>query len=558
MAQTAEFDAVVDEFFARYFAFHPTSASKAGLHQFDDQIGPRDRAAIEAYLDDLRRLEWRFEDLGTGLDPDRALDRDLVLREIRGDLFWYEDVGNWRTNPRFYASQMDLTLLLLLDYAPLSVRMESIVGRIEQFPLLVAAARANIKNPPRPFVETALVTYRGWPAFLEGDLTEALSGVDDPDLQSRFRAARDRAAEALREYAAHLESILPEADGDYALGAERYRRMNAILAGIDISNEMLKSIAEAELDRIRSMGEELAAELVPEVPPERRLAAAFELLAEDKPRADAIVQTAADFIGDLRDFTQRAAIGTVLPGDVKVLEIPPFRRTNFAYIWIPGPYETSDNTGLYFIHPVEPDWSEEVTDDFLGTNNRWAILNTSGHEAYPGHYHHYNHVNRSPTRTQQLLTAYVTTEGWAHYSEEMAWRQGLGDGSPRLGLGMVQDALRRVVRFLASIGLHTEGMSVAEAEQMFLSIAHLDSVNAHQQALRGTYDPEYLNYTLGKLMIRDLREEASAAAEARGQSFDLGAFHDTFMERGAPPVSWVAQRILDDPNWEPLRLSDRP
>jgi uncharacterized protein (DUF885 family) len=238
---------------------------------------------------------------------------------------------------------------------------------------------------------------------------------------------------------------------------------------------------------------------------------------------------------------------------VEVREIPPFRRTNFAYIFIPGPFETAATTGFYFIQPVEHEWSEAVKAEFLTRNNDWAILNTSGHEAYPGHYHHRNHINRAATRAQQLLTAYVTTEGWAHYGEEMSWRQGLVGGGPKLGLAVVQDALLRVVRYLASIGLHTEGMSVETAEEMFRAMAYQDSVNARQQALRGTYDPEYLNYTLGKLMILRLREDARAAAKARGEAFDLKAFHDELMSHGAPPVPWIGRRILNDPEWHPFR-----
>ena len=217
--------------------------------------------------------------------------------------------------------------------------------------------------------------------------------------------------------------------------------------------------------------------------------------------------------------------------------------------------ERSATTGLYFIQPVEDEWSESVVREFLARNNEWSILNTSGHEAYPGHYHHFNHVHRAPTKTQRLLTAYVTTEGWAHYAEEMSWREGLADGDPRLGLAVVQDALLRVVRYLASIGLHTEGMTVDEAETLFRTVAFQDSVNARQQALRGTYDPEYLNYTLGKLMIRELRADARAAAEGAGDDFDLTAFHDDFMSRGAPPVPWIGRRLLDDPAWMPFSSS---
>jgi uncharacterized protein (DUF885 family) len=549
-----EFESAVDDFFERYFEFYPTLAAGAGLHEYDGQLGPRDAESIRAWLVELDVFEERFAAMDPAtLTDDQRLDRDLILREIRGDRFWLEEVGTWRSDPRFYASQWDLTLLLLLDYAPLAERMGAIVSRLERFPGLVAAARANVEDPPRPFVETALITYRGWPAFLENDLTEALAGVDDPALQSRFAAARERAVQAITDYRTHLETeVLPSADGEFALGTARYETMNALLSGLDVPVEELKAIGEAELARLQGLADSLAESIAPGVPAEGRVSAAFDTLAQDRPAPGAIVATAAQVIDSLRAFVLERRIGTLLEGDVEVREIPPFARTNFAYIWIPGSFEREAKTGLYFIQPVEEGWSERVVREFLARNNDWSILNTSGHEAYPGHYHHFNHVHRAPTKTQRLLTAYVTTEGWAHYAEEMSWRQGLAGGDSRLGLAVVQDALLRVVRYLASIGLHTEGMTVDEAETLFRSVAFQDSVNARQQALRGTYDPEYLNYTLGKLMIRDLRSDVRATVEAAGGEFDLTAFHDDFMSRGAPPVPWIGRRLLDDPAWMPF------
>lgn len=542
-----DFDAITEEFFQVFFGFHPSEAAEAGLHEYDALTGRRDAGAIQEYVDALGALEARLETIDPAtLSPDAALDRKLILRQVRGERFWLDEVGTFRKDPRFYASQMDLSLLLLLDYAPLEDRMEAIVGRLEGFPDLVGAARENVVNPPAPFVETALVTYRGLPGFLRDNLTEALAPVENAELQLRFAAARDAAAAALERYAAYLaEEVQPTASGDYALGPERYRKMNALLADVDLPVDQLEEIGRTELARLQALGDSLAERIAPG----QGIEAAFAVLGEDRPDAEAIVSTAAGDIAGLVEFIEAGRIGTILPGGVDVKEIPAFRRTNFAYIIIPGPFEAT-NTGFYFIHPVEESWSAKARSDFLRRNNRWTILNTSAHEAYPGHYHHWTHLKRSPTKAQQLLTAYVTTEGWAHYTEEMSWREGLADMNPRLGLAVVQDALLRAVRYLSSIGLHTKGMSVEESEQMFRALAYQDSVNAHQQALRGTYDPQYLNYTLGKIMIRRMRAELT---EARGGKIDLLGFHDEFMARGAPPVPWIARRILGDEGWQPFR-----
>jgi hypothetical protein len=541
-----DFDAIIADFFDAYFDFHPTEAAEAGLHDYDGLTGRRDAEAIRTYLGRLRELESRLEAAGVAsLASDAGLDRDLILRQVRFDLFWLDEVGTWRKDPRFYAWQMDLSLLLLSQHAPLKERMGSIVARLEAIPALLQAAWANVEDPPRPFVVTALVNYRGLPAFLRGDLSEVFASVEDPELQARFVAARDEAAAAIQDYASYLaDEVLPEAHGPYALGPELYRRMNALLAGVDLPIDRLEEIGRAEIDRLRALGDSLAEQIVPG----EGIEAAFKTLGEDSPAAGAIVETAAGDIDGLARFVEGEGIGTLLPGTVEVKEIPPFRRTNFAYIMIPGPFEPA-KTGFYFIHPVDASWSEEAARDFLRRNNRWTILNTSAHEAYPGHYHHFTHINRAPTKTQRLLTSYVTVEGWAHYTEEMAWRQGLADSNPRLGLAVVQYALLRAVRYLSSIGLHTRGMTVEESERMFRVLAYQDPVNARQQALRGTYDPQYLNYTLGKLMVVQLREDLF---EARGGELDLRSFHDEFMAAGAPPVPWIAQIMLGDPGWQPF------
>jgi hypothetical protein len=541
-----DFSAITEEFFEAYFGFYPTEAAEAGLHEYDALTGPRDAGAIGVYLARLREIEGRLAGLEGPLSSDQQLDRELILRELRSDLFWLDEESKWRKDPRFYASQMDLSLLLLSDHASLEERMVSVVARLNAFPALIQAARDNVENPPLPFVQTALINFSGLPAFLQGDLTHALASVEDRELQDRFDEARDAANESVAAYATHLsEEVLPTANGGYALGPERYRKMNALLAGVDLPIDQLEAIGRAELARLRALGDSLAEQIAPG----RGIEGGFEALGADSPPADAIVETAAGDIEGLVSFVDGSGIGTLLPGIVEVKEIPAFRRTNFAYIYIPGPFEAA-NTAFYFIHPVEEDWSESATADFLRRNNRWSILNTSAHEAYPGHYHHFSHINRAPTKAQQLLTSYVTTEGWAHYTEEMAWREGLAESNPRLGLAVVQDALLRVVRYLSSIGLHTQGMTVEEAERMFRTLAYQDSVNARQQALRGTYDPQYLNYTLGKLMIHDLREDLR---KARGAELDLRGFHDEFMSAGAPPVPWIARRLLDDPEWQPFR-----
>jgi uncharacterized protein (DUF885 family) len=158
-----------------------------------------------------------------------------------------------------------------------------------------------------------------------------------------------------------------------------------------------------------------------------------------------------------------------------------------------------------------------------------TLLSTSVHEVWPGHFLHFLHVNRNPSKVAQLFQSYAYTEGWAHYCEEMMKDQGLRQGSPEWHVGQLVSALRRNARYLSAIGLHTQGMTVAQSEKLFLD-ALADPGNARQQALRGTYDPAYLNYTLGKLMIMKLRDDWMAAHPKA----TLREFHDAFLSYSGP------------------------
>ncbi len=221
-----------------------------------------------------------------------------------------------------------------------------------------------------------------------------------------------------------------------------------------------------------------------------------------------------------------------------VKEAPPYRRWNAAYINVPGPYEKG-LVSTYRIAPPDPAWS--AADQAAYIPSAADLLFYSAHEVWPGHFLQHLHAARSPSLVGRLFSSYSFGEGWAHYGEEMMWEMGLADGDPEVHVAQLTNALWRNVRYLSALGLHTGGMTVAESEAMFREKAYLDPANARQQAARGTFDPGYGNYTLGKLMILKLREDWT---RTRGGRAAWRAFHDELLAHGSPPIPVLRKAML--------------
>jgi hypothetical protein len=252
-----------------------------------------------------------------------------------------------------------------------------------------------------------------------------------------------------------------------------------------------------------------------------------------------LVEAATTQLSSLRKFIQEKDIVTV-PGteECKVGLAPPYKAWNFAYINIPGPYETN-LPSVYYVSPPDPTWPKQKQDEYLPGEG--SLLFTSVHEAYPGHFLQFLHANRAKSKFGQVFVGYAFAEGWAHYTEEMMYDAGLGAGDAELHLGQLQEALLRNVRFISAIGLHTKGMTVEESKKMFIEQGLQDEGSADQQSARGTFDPAYLNYTMGKLMIRKLREDWTAS---RGGRNSWKQFHDAFLTYGGPPIPLVRKAMM--------------
>jgi uncharacterized protein (DUF885 family) len=529
-------DAAVDAFIDGYFERQPTFAARAGKHEFDGRLPDFSASGLAAEGKWLHAQRQEIAGFGNDkLDARQQFQREYVLAVIDGQLFTLEESGFPNSNPAFYEDALSPSMYLTRAYAPLARRMAAFVSYQEALPAAIEQIRANMKPPlPASHVELGLNTFAGYSSFFSTDVPPIFADVDDQALQARFELANAAAIKATREMADWYAAQKPAATQNFALGAERFRHMLQASERVDIPLDQLTRMGEADLSRnlvsLKSACHEYA--------PGDTLETCVLKVNADKPVTGA-VEGAREQLTRLRQFIVDKNLVTI-PGteDAKVEEAPAYNRSNIAYIEIPGPYETN-LPSVYYIAPPDPNWPKAEQDAYVP--GREVLLFTSAHEVWPGHFLQYLHANRAEWKFGRLFVGYAYSEGWAHYTEEMMYDAGLGDGSPEAHIGQLSEALLRDVRFLSAIGMHGGGMSMAESEQMFRDQAYQDAGNARQQAARGTYDPGYLNYTLGKLMIMKLRDDWMAEHATEG---GLKAFHDAFLGYGGPPIPLVRAQML--------------
>jgi hypothetical protein len=527
----AEFAAtVIDDYYAR----NPETAVDAGLHQYDGQMSDLSMAAVDEYaawLDTVLAAAATYDDLG-GIE---AFERDYLSTALEGELFWIRESGFLAKNPLTYAGAIGISVYVDREYAPLEQRLRAYTRYMEQVPSMLEQMKKNLQPPlPAPYVEMGYRVLSGFVEYLSTTVPEIFSPVEDEQLQRQFKAANDAAVEAIRQSVAWLDGLKATATNDYALGEERFLRMLSATQGVDITLAELKAAGQRNLDANLETLYEACAEFAPGESTED----CVSKVTANKPEGGAVAGARAQ-LPMLKAFVVDNDIASI-PGteDALVDEAPPHRRFNFAYINIPGPFETG-LPSTYYIAPPDPEWSEE--DQLAYIPGEADLLAVSVHEVWPGHFLQFLHSNRTKNNVGQHFGTYTFSEGWAHYTEQMMVDAGLGDGDPEVRIGQLLNALLRNVRYMSAIGLHTEGMTVEESQQMFAEQAFQDFGNASQQAYRGTYDPGYLNYTLGKLMINKLREDWTTG---RGGREAWGRFHDQFLGYGVPPIPLVREQML--------------
>ena len=533
---TLDWPSFVDSFIEARFKTDPYFAVQSGRHEYDGKMPDWSRAALDANVSELRTYAGKLAKWDpVSLSNEQRFEHEHLQWVVDSELFWLAEAESPFRNPAWYIERLDPSMYLTREYAPLPKRLEGFLGYARAVPTLAANIRVNLRTPmPKAFIERGAAGFAGYATFFRGEMPAIFAQLTDEKLKSDLAEATAAAASSMDELAAWLESQRPKATDDFALGAPKFLSMLRQTERVDMPLEELELVGRKDLERNLAALKEACNALAPRA----SLAACVDKMRADKPTGGTIEGARAQ-LAELRQFVvDKKLVSIPSQEQALVAESPPYNRGNFAYISIPGPYENPAVKVTYYVAPPDAKWSAAERNAYLP--GKAYLLFVSAHEVWPGHYLQSQFMNANPSRSEALWWDYSFGEGWAHYTEEMMYDAGLGAGQPEMRVGMLVNALLRDVRFLSAICLHSGCMSLAESEKMFRESAFTDVGTARQQALRGTYDPGYLAYTLGKLMIRKLRTDWLAAnPDATPQQF-----HDKFLSFGAPPIPLVRKEML--------------
>ena len=535
----------VDDYLQYLQETRPTCAALDGVHSHDDLLEDLSRQAIDADLRALSGFGRRLADIDpSGLTEIERAEHPVLKDHIRARMFELEEVRGWERNPHIYADTIasSLATQALFSFAPATERARRVLSKLRQVPRLIQAARDNIKDPPGIFIKVGIETFNGALRFIEHDMPRAFREVDDLHLLGDLADASTEAATAIRGYVEVLETDLgPKARASFRLGRDRFEQKVRLEEGLGLSVDRLLAIGERELASTAEAFRVAASKLNGGDPAE-----AWAKAKAKHPEPGQLIRAAQEQLAELQAFVEKQKLLTLPASEpVVVAPTPDFFRWSSASMWTPGPFETKPTRAYYYLTDVERGWSAERQAEHLRDFNFGTLWCISIHEVYPGHFVQYQHLRQVESKARKSIffapASYI--EGWAHYCEQMMIDAGFGRKDPLVRLGQLQEALVRLVRFVVSIRLHAEDLSVEQGVRMFREMAFLEEANARREAERGAFDPTYLVYSVGKLMLQKLRHDVEAK---EGDAFSLRNFHDSLLKQGAAPFTLHRRLMLGD------------
>ncbi|HXL23997.1 MAG TPA: DUF885 domain-containing protein [Chthoniobacterales bacterium] len=551
----SEYEAVAEEFIKGYFAARPLLGTAMGLHEYDGKITDYSRLALDAELSRLKRFEDRLPKFDLDkLSQRQSIDLRILQAAIRKEIFQREAMSIYERDPMVYARAADVNIYIKRNFAPLDDRVHSIVAIESQVPNILIAARTNLEAVlPKPYVELAIQIARGSADFLRKNIVEAVAELKDERIRTEFLEANRKAAAALTDYAAWLErDKLPKATADFALGEDKFRRLLIETELVDLPPDKILEIGLSQLQKEQKAFAEAAKRIDSNKSPDE----VFRQMQSEHPTPESLLGDIGKDLEQIRKFVVTRKLVTI-PSDVRarVKETPQYRRaTSFASMDTPGAFEKRATEAYYYVTPPENDWAPQQKDEWLTAFNFYTADVVSVHEVYPGHYVQFLRLNASPaSKVEKIFGSYAFIEGWAHYCEKLMIDEGYGavanpseadeKRAAKYRLAQADEAMLRLCRLCVSIRMHTQKMSVEEATRFFRENCYYEEKPARAEAMRGTFDPGYLNYTLGKLQILKLRDDYKAQ---EGANFSAQKFHNELLNHGMPPIRLLRELMLKD------------
>lgn len=539
-----------EEYITKSLEWNPQSGVSLGLHEYDGKLGDFSKPNIDKRVTALKKFDQEFSAIdSTTLSKRNYYDWKIIKSNVKNELFSFQDLKLFTKNPMVYAGAIDVNIYIQRNFAPIEQQIKSIIAIEKSAPKFFENAKANLQDSlALPHIKLAIDIARGSASFLGKDLLVALKNVKNDTLMKSFNEANQKAIAAINDFAAFLEKEkLPKANNKYAIGVENYKKMLLYQEEIKLSPDEILAIGLKELEKEQASFN-AAAKIIN---PNKKPIDVYNEMQKEHPTAQDLIPHARKNIEAIRQYLIDHKIVT-MPSEVrvKIQETPPYARsTSTASMDSPGPFETKATQAFYYITPVDPKWTPQQQEDWLAQFNFYTTDIVSIHEAYPGHYTQFLHSNASKTsKIQKIFMSYAYVEGWAHYTEKMMIDEGYGNtGDPikaaKYRLAQSGDALLRICRLCVSINTHCHGMNVDDATKFFMNNWYQGDKPSRQEALRGTYDPGYLFYTLGKLQILKLREDYK---KQEGNNYNLQKFNDAMLDNGMPPIQILREILLKD------------
>ncbi len=546
----AAFQKLADNYLSGYLAWRPAYGVALGYHEYDGKVTDLSKASLDKELARLKDFDGQMSAIDTtALSTQMFYDYRILRSAIKQELFSFEDQDDYHKNPMTYAGALDVSIYVKRNFAPIEDRLKSIIAIEKTTPQLVAAAKLNLKDSlPKPYIDLSIQIAKGTTEFLNGDLKVALKDVKNDSLVKAFNMANQTAVDALNGFATWLEKEkLPKANNDYAIGEARYKKMLLYSEGITLSPEKVLEIGLKQL----KLEQQTFNNAAKTINPNKKPVDVYHDLQKDHPTAGNLIPDVKKNVEAIRKFLTDKNIVT-MPAKVNLIvkETPQYARaTSTASNDDPGPFETKATEAYYYVTPVDPKWSAQQKEDWLKQFDYYTTDNITIHEAYPGHYTQFLHLNASSaTKLEKIFPSYAYVEGWAHYCEKMMADAGYGHNgdtvrAAKYRLAQSGDALLRLCRLCVSIKTHCQGMNVDDATKFFMNNWYQGDKPSRQEALRGTFDPGYLFYTIGKLEILKLRDDYQ---KQEGANFSLKKFHDEVLNHGMPQIRLLREVMLKD------------
>ena len=546
-SQSEAFAQFVDRYLDGFAMRHPSIAGGNGLHQHDDRLDDFSAEAIKREITTLKQQRRELNAFDPArLTPDERVDRKILDGIIDGWLLEQETLQNWRRNPMLYASALSdgVNNLMTMENAPAPVRMRRIMAKLTAVPQLIAAARTNLVNPPKLFTERGIGFMRGAATMLEHDVPLAFASQKGTPLMDSLLKAAAVARPQITAYANYLEhDVLPHATGDFRIGAANVARRYKAEELIDQPLPSLIAIGERELAIYQTEFKAAAAKLAPGRDP----LTVWRDVRHDHPKRGDVVGATQKLVDSLTDFVVKKGLAVVPPGErVVVAPAQPF-DLGFASMHASPPLENPPVKSFFYITDASASMSVAEQEAWLERYNYSSLINTSSHEAMPGHWLHSTYMRKTPGKIRRIwigLNPFPQPssgqDGWAHYSEQLMVEEKFGGGDPRIELAQLSDAMTRVCRLLSGIRVHSGDWTLADAQACFEQRAYVPTSAAKRESERATYDPTYGGYFLGKRGILTLRRDVAAKL---GSAFNLRTFHERFMTNGIAPI-WAHRQLF--------------